>query len=468
MTLPRRKFRSAWFLYQVLVQGLSVSRCLVWSADSDTSSLTPCAILGSLRSQSSHAAVPSEPLFAQPRGLQESSQPDSFLPTDELPQFRLDLPAFQVFLSPTPYEFDTETLDDLYGKIERTLWKRFETSNLSRNVLFRYLLLSDIRLEQFVNDTSIVSLGTGVVAYLGSEDSIEMETSSANGTQTRKSLLAMIEEAINGQLVETLQSSPLFEFIQVARFVSENNRTDEPTPNEVQTDDGKASASASNVNVGLLSGGIVACAALIALVGLFIYRKRDAAAQIVVVDPDEYNVKQSWKKDEDVATLGSSFDQSPPATPSQESAPPLFPTCDQSLVDESESDAFTVLTEDGDCSVIKSLAEQKSHATGVPLRSIVTTETFERDRVVQVRKDMLTSPWTGRLPSLRNSSTGKSSVSSHLDVTDEEQHRHPQRPGVASSRDLSRHVDLPPEPFVSDSFAQVNEGEEDSTVDALV
>jgi hypothetical protein len=137
-------------------------------------------------------------------------------------------------------------------------------------------------------------------------------------------------------------------------------------------------------------------------------------------------------------------------------------------VDESESDAFTVLTEDGDCSVIKSLAEQKSHATGVPLRSIVTTETFERDRVVQVRKDMLTSPWTGRLPSLRNSSTGKSSVSSHLDVTDEEQHRHPQRPGVASSRDLSRHVDLPPEPFVSDSFAQVNEGEEDSTVDALV
>jgi hypothetical protein len=33
---------------------------------------------------------------------------------------------------------------------------------------------------------------------------------------------------------------------------------------------------------------------------------------------------------------------------------------------------------------------------------------------------------------------------------------------------LSRHVDLPPEPFVSDAFAQVNEGEEDSTVDALV
>jgi hypothetical protein len=110
----------------------------------------------------------------------------------------------------------------------------------------------------------------------------------------------------------------------------------------------------------------------------------------------------------------------------------------RSMAEMSDSD-FTVSTEAGDSAALKSIGggggggvagyagglsffargggSGNSNMMTVP--PMVTAESFEHDRQVSLRKDMLTSPWSGRMPSIRTSQQESVLQPSHFTASQE-------------------------------------------------
>jgi hypothetical protein len=113
----------------------------------------------------------------------------------------------------------------------------------------------------------------------------------------------------------------------------------------------------------------------------------------------------------------------------------------RSMAEMSDSD-FTVSTEAGDSAALKSIGGGGGTSGGyggggggagssyfarfgggggrdMTVPPMVTAESFEHDRQVSLRKDMLTSPWSGRMPSIRTSQQESVLQPSHFTASQE-------------------------------------------------
>lgn len=255
--------------------------------------------------------------------------------TRKLQQFRVNLPQVRIQLRPTPISLTPDMLDNIHNAIGHVTSDEFAAEDDS----FRYLLWGDLLLD-YSEEASVITLPSGIASFGG--------LSEAEGPSS-ETMWNWMERGILANLVDELHKKPGLEFIQKATLLLNQNQQDkeESTVSVGRT----ASSSSRSSDLPMIMGvAVTGAAAMLLLLAAFVTHRR----------------KNKLKEASLNGTLNSSQVEARPDD------------------NHSLADSFTVRTEDGGAS-----------AAPPP---IVRTESFQKDRKLHVQKDMLTSPWSGRLP----------------------------------------------------------------------
>jgi hypothetical protein len=249
--------------------------------------------------------------------------------------------------------------------------------------------------KQVYNDagTAIVTFAL-VVAQFSSQPTPDADTVSS-----------WIEQSLaSANLLPELQSSDSGSFatlnnVSVAFAMSSNAPPANDTTSSPTTEKTQNSTERSNsvpIIAGAAVGGLVVCVLLLAAV--FTKSRR---REVIPVESPLHLADTDFSASSPQKKPSRSTHTTPASTP--DSKPEA---ADSRSFADSESE-WTVGTEAGDSMALKSLVPP-SAAASVSLRHPepwVLSESFERDRPVNITKDMLTGQWSGRVSNLR-ASTG--------------------------------------------------------------
>ena len=297
----------------------------------------------------------------------------------ETHSYRVRVSPFTILLEGTIHEFSQEDLNDLHRLVESTMEAYIQPKDND----LRYVLMGDIS-----SDTpEVVDMGVGVVSFAGRGD--EPSPDQVN---------TWVEEAINANLASYLQNSEEFYYITDAAYYDPNAR--QPLPGGLTRGEAPVS-SGSDAGAGLYVGVTLACVLSVLLVALFVQKKRRRA----MAYEDE-------AKQQEIGASPARTEVSRDSLPSPMVPIPSLSMTDDSIVNDSDSE-WTVNTEAGDSAVLQSVLP-----TPPP---IVAAESF--DRPVHLRKDMLTSAWSGRAPSARQPQSESVLKPSHFSVATESSSR---------------------------------------------
>jgi hypothetical protein len=367
------------------------------------------------------------------------------------PKERISLDTFQIVMTPSPYELDMDGQDEFHRLAERVLFD-YMSNELFRNILvysdveLEYVLLGDLHSVRTPEDnvrhlqdttataaTSIggsttLTLSSGVASFLGSglvpsEDQVNI----------------WVQEAIDTSLVQYLREQGTdFYYVGDSTFV--------PNPTPVSQPEEPTSRASSSNQTGMFVGVAVACVVAVALLGMLVARRHlgllggngSGGRRMFDQELDSVNDSDGSKKAGDADTVNESYetDGSParkgpsPNSPGFgggaagfESKQQIKQTQQQIMEQEHVYDAdagsvsdFTVRTEAGDTTALKTINAKQIMAV-VP--AMINSESFERERPVNLRKDMLTSAWSGRANAKRTSHNESVLQPSHFTASHE-------------------------------------------------
>ncbi|GKY93645.1 hypothetical protein MPSEU_000331900 [Mayamaea pseudoterrestris] len=349
---------------------------------------------------------------------------------------RILIQPFSVVLAGASKAFTSSDLNALYKTMDQVVYDYVLQTKTVDNV--SYLLLGDISSSKPKEGSIDLHLNTGV---------LKMDASSSN-TPDEATLNAWIAEAINKNFVKALQDTP-YPYLTEAKYaVVDPPVSDEEgasTDDKVGTDDREASGiidePASTVTTkspsGVIVGACVGAATVVGLLAMLLVKRdkrstgyieqqnsKDETAFPDAAPRDMQDIFVATGRNDDkrspsgltlalsqihqslvsnssgLSSSTSSTDHSDPTPaiqivsgkPGILGAAPMILDDGRSL-DGNESD-FTVNTEAGDSTAVKSLPTQKLHRP-TDIVASVERESFERDRQVCIRKDMMTSTWSG-------------------------------------------------------------------------
>jgi len=364
------------------------------------------------------------------RKLGESN--DESTNNDEETGSRVVIDPFEIVLGTTPYVLDSDDVDALHSALEEVIDGYISDRNngMPAEVAVDYVLLGNIYPADPSFDQTTVVVPAGVVHFQLSSDA-EEGADADDFAPTRDSVNAWVQAAINANLVEALQGTSLY-YVQSASVGADELDDEGDTTNQVVDEPASYDPSSpkGNSTTVALAASVAVAATLIVALGLFAFVRRRSHRIHYVEQRDGGNNGAKLDDGDKPAdtTLNLSVDSSadavvavvPPspstASRSAESTPTSSPsnrrissimtpssgtTLDDGTIAGSESE-FTVNTETGDSVALKSLSHivsnSKVNQTAAAQHNMVATESFERERHISLRKDMLTSTWSGGGP----------------------------------------------------------------------
>jgi hypothetical protein len=248
--------------------------------------------------------------------------------------------------------------------------------------------------KQVYNDA-----GTAIVTF-----ALVVAQFSSHPTPDADTVRSWIEQSLApANLLLELQSSDTTSFATLnnvsAAFVessgepSTNGTTSSPTTEETQNS--TEHTNSVPIIAGAAVGGLVVSALLLAA---FSKRRR---REVIPMESPVHLADTDFSSSSPTKKQPRSAHTTPASTPDTK---PETSAVDTRSIADSESE-WTVGTEAGDSMALKSLVPP-SAAAAVSLRHPepwVLSESFERDRPVNITKDMLTGQWSGRVSNLRTS-----------------------------------------------------------------
>jgi hypothetical protein len=368
------------------------------------------------------------------------------------PKERISLDTFQIVMTPSPYELDMSGQDEFHRLCERVLFdymsdRLFRNNLVYSNVELQFVMLGDLQsvhtpaetrhLQDSTTTTTdatssggstTLTLSSGVASFLGgglvpSEDQVNI----------------WVQEAIDTSLVQYLREQGTdFYYVGESTFVV-------PQPTPVSLPESSSNAT-SRSNTGMLVGVAVACVVAVALLGMLVARRHfgllggsKGGRRMFDQELDSVNGSDNSKKaggdadtvNESYETDGSPSRKGPSNSPGFNGGAAGFESSrqrieqmqQQTMEQEHVYDAdagsvsdFTVKTEAGDTTALKTINAKQIMAV-VP--AMINSESFERERPVNLRKDMLTSAWSGRANAKRTSHNESVLQPSHFTASHE-------------------------------------------------
>jgi hypothetical protein len=368
------------------------------------------------------------------------------------PKERIELDTFQIVMTPSPYELDISGQDEFHRLCERVLFD-YITNELFKNALvysdveLQYVLLGDMQSQhtpgndnvRHLQDTTTtetdatiggsttLTLSSGVASFLG-----------AGLVPSTEQVNIWVQEAIDTTLVQYLREQGTdFYYVGEGTFV--------PNATPVSQPEESSAVIADNNQIGMLVGVAVACVVAVALLGMFVARRHfgllggsgASGRRMFDQELDSVNDSDTSRKGGDSDTVNESYETdggSPvrkgPSSPGFGGAVAGFErkeqldlmqqeTFEQEQVYDADAGSvsdFTVKTEFGDTTALKTINAKQIMAV-VP--AMINSESFERERPVNIRKDMLTSAWSGRANAKRTSHNESVLQPSHFTASHE-------------------------------------------------
>ena len=380
---------------------------------------------------------------------------------------RLLIQPFAVQLTGASEDFSSSDLNALYLVMSQVVSDYVVTTKQTANVA--YLLLGDISSSLSDTGTTELNLNTGALKLDGASDMDETTLSS------------WVAEAIDLNYVAALQDTP-YSYVTAAKYAGDG-ATGKPNDGETPTDDkgddqtsgivDQPAATVSNSKTGVIAGSCAAAATLVGLLAILLVSRTKKQSKVAYIeqqnskddslffDPsskDLQNIFVPTGSDEEKrqgnsptgltlalsqlhqgivsnssglsTSTASSTEHSGPSPamqivagkPGILGAAPMVLDDGKSL-DGHESD-FTVNTEAGDSTAVKSMTPQKLYHPA-NIFTNMERESFERDRQVCIRKDMMTSTWSGGTQHPQPPQNESVLEPSHLTASQARQERRP-------------------------------------------
>jgi hypothetical protein len=321
---------------------------------------------------------------------------DNLSNDNELPNNAVLFGDFQLILAKTPNELDDSSLDELHQEMEDVISSYIADEKAaefpSTDTELSYVFLGDMN-DRFGNQQTTLTFNSGGVAgFKGvapSEDQVEM----------------WVKEALEGKLIDALSATGQFYIYSVylsdRTTVSTVVRGEEPN---LEPDD-----SPEFVVIASSAAGAVVCVALLAV---YLNGKQRGNESVI---PGAATAKsmtdsagRSWSQESTLQIDTAAFS----------TQPENFRSSGASVAGSESS--FTVNTEAGDSTALKSLHTNRGPA---PVVEALSSESFERDLRVKLRKDMLTSSWMSQARSGRAIQMESVLKPSHFSASQEQRER---------------------------------------------
>jgi hypothetical protein len=332
-------------------------------------------------------------------GVDEFLTNDSEDSTGRSTPHRVRIPAFTLTFFPMPVATLTTTQASMIEELAEDILHNYFPTKVSHGITVDYvdLLLSDNwrrsdrhnrrHLKSNTADhTAVLKVSGGLASFRG-------------GAPTVDEVNAWVSEALQGQLLELLQQETELNDVDSIVFTS---LTPAPTPSPSQEQAISASTSGQmdqpvTNHSFAVAGGIVGLVALasVTLVALLSWRRRSHRRRSAPVEPILVPMSDgatSKSKAVPTARADASDDQSEEEddNESRGTSQNLRDGRDAESVSASE---WTMSTNATDAYTVQSgkVFPRISH-------SLMQTESFERDRQVSLRKDMLQASWSTAIP----------------------------------------------------------------------
>jgi hypothetical protein len=375
---------------------------------------------------------------------------------------RVLINPFSVTLSGTSAPFTDLELNDLYKTLEDVILSYI--INVQQILNVGYVLLGDIHYAASEDDTTELFLNTGKALF--------GQASSTYYVPDETTLNMWVAEAVDTMYLSALQQSS-FGYVTQVKYSADNaTQAADDEDADSTLDEAATSNSNSSNQAGVIIGSIIAVLGAVAVIALLLVRGgRRSVGYVEQQNSNEEDPKDGSSGATGVACAASGedgaaeSDKNPPtgvaatqihsivssssalsvSTASTENSGPSAtqPTTDDvkpgilgavpmvlddnRSLDGEESD-FTVNTEAGDSLAVKSVVFNQFVEAPPSLLNSIERESFERERQVSIRKDMLTSTWSGQThlaPLPRNESV---LVPSHITASQERLARQERRP----------------------------------------
>lgn len=362
---------------------------------------------------------------------------------------RVMIDTFDVVLDTTPFELNQRDINNLHGTMEQVIADYISRQpDLPLIVSVDYVLLGDIRTQSASFSQTNLNIAAGIVHFDVDEGS---QQQAGNLVPSQALVNQWVKEAIDTQYAKALEGTDYY-YIQSASSPREQDDGEEDrsatTPldeergpafdNVLIEDEGPVNTSGSSnthwvvESTGLLAAIVVATALVVAVSLFAIIRRRSYASNrvhyIEHIDSSSSSNNNRNNSNKMMMVMGGRGveGRGEPPQPQQHhdnvhvfntdstdiAGGTITPPCGLSPIKVSslmscyddgnkslagsESD-FTVNTEAGDSAAIKSLCHvNHNDSTYKEAKKMIATESFQRERHVSLRKDMLTSAWSGR------------------------------------------------------------------------
>lgn len=314
---------------------------------------------------------------------------------DEVPQARMLLLPFEVRLDGTPRALGVSEVDAVHSVLESTISDYFMSvqDQFPTGTSLDYVLLGLVSSRhEDEESTTTISIANGVVSFLG-DASVSMFVDTPSDMQVNQ----WVKEAVNTGLLESLSNTPYY-YVEDAVYVDEDAEFSEvERGNEMLQ-----GSESSDIKVGAIVGPLSAGVVLLGLLGMLLIKRRrnnqegkDLALAVQHSKDSGFDVTEV---DDAVTDLNDSMERSSPRSFGRPLARNSMSMDGKSISDSEEE--WTVATETGDSLALKSVAagQNVKFVADVP---VMSAESFERERNVNLRKDMLTTPWSGQLSANR-------------------------------------------------------------------
>lgn len=286
-------------------------------------------------------------------------------PSDEVDQTVASISDFQTIVENA---ISQEVKQQLLGS------QRMLATSVNLTISLVYVILS----KSLITADGIFNSSEGTVSFKGDE---------AEGP-TESEVNDWVALAVANLLPEALNQQPLPATVVDATYSSAYKSMNGNNDTSVGVNNSQNDVSPSSSNGGMIGGIAVAGVVFLAAFALFVSKK-----------PKKSQVDYSFdeRRKDDSHTVNESFDVSPIKQ---------LPERDHQHIEDSKSEvsesSWTV-------------AERFFPFS----RSIQSTESFERERCVNLQKDMLTSAWSGRMPSDRSPQMDSVLQPSHFSAAQE-------------------------------------------------
>ena len=392
--------------------------------------------------------------------------------SEETNQERVKINKFNVELTNANSDLSSSDRDALHGICEAVIENYMLQQKIDpTKITVDYLYLREISSVRSGSQTTLMFTG-GVVNFS------DLQSGDGEKIPSKEYVNEWVKEAINSVLAIALQETSSFSYVQTATYVElvPNVIPEDPPGNSVgddgnpSTSDGDGKSDAPGIvqepwqastptsdpdNTGAIVGSVIAGVVLVSLLAFFVYRRRQSGQEKYFEHPQDGEIvhhnslqlKEEGMEDNSTLNISQETEAELPPPPGALLKMNSVPDDGRSLAG-SESD-FTVNTEAGDSAALKSLSHAIPEDIGtgavVGTQRAVHTESFERERPINLRKDMLTTSWSGHvygggMSNTRSAQNDSVLTPSHFSASEERQQRKQQVSEAGTMSDKSSTV----------------------------